>query len=233
MNERLLYIGAEKNNEATVAHLRKKGYQVRRTLGLRPSLRALANNQHDAVIIDLGDVSMINARRISRKAGRRPEKPFTFLLTSHRSQLLDGFFYDDKLTRPFTQRKLENLLRRYLDERRQYVVRLGPLTLDKRTQVVRSPRGMVRLTRKQFQLLDYFFLHVNELVTRRDLMMAVWETDYLGDTRTLDVHMRWLRQQIEADPSDPEYLVTERGSGYRLCIPEEPEIGHEPLVLNR
>lgn len=231
MKERLLYIGADVNSKAPVAYLRKKGYDVSQCRGLRPSLRALTQYQHHAVIIDLGDVSMINARRISRKAGRRPEKPFTLLLISHRSQQLDELLYDDTLTRPFTSRKLELLLRKYLDRRRKLVMQVGPLTLDQRTHVVKTPQGLVRLTRKQFQLLEFFMQHANQMVTRRDLMIAVWETDYLGDTRTLDVHIRWLRQQIEADPSHPHHLITERGQGYCLKITDAPKYGGDPLLV--
>jgi DNA-binding response OmpR family regulator len=58
--------------------------------------------------------------------------------------------------------------------------------------------------------------HPGQVVSRRTLMKEIWNTDYLGDTRTLDVHMRWLREKIEDDPNEPRLLVTVRGEGYRL-----------------
>ena len=58
--------------------------------------------------------------------------------------------------------------------------------------------------------------HAGEIVSRKTLMHEIWDTDYLGDTRTLDVHMRWLREKIEDDPNHPKLLVTVRGEGYRL-----------------
>ncbi|NOZ71602.1 MAG: response regulator transcription factor, partial [Chloroflexi bacterium] len=186
MNERLLYIGVPENNQAPIDYLQKKGYEVHLTHGLRPSLRALSQYTFDAIIIDLGDVTAINSKRISHKAGRRPEKPFIILISGHRSQRFDELVYDDTLIRPFTSRALEQCLRKHLDQRRNAVVQLGPITLDRRTQVVQTPQGLARLTFKQFQLLDYFIRNAGKLVTRRDLMMAVWDTDYLGDTRTLD-----------------------------------------------
>lgn len=232
MNERLLYIGADKNNRAIVSYLKANGYEIVQTVGLRPSLRMLTDHAFDAVIIDLGDVSIINARRISRKAGRRPEKPFCLVINEHRSQVLESLLFDAKITRPFTASNLEAVLRKYFDKRQKLVVVLGPLTLDRRTHVVRSPKGTTRLTQKQYQLLNFFFKHPNELISRRELMKAVWETDYLGDTRTLDVHMRWLREIIEQDPSHPEFLVTERGKGYCLRIDKAPRVGAEPLIAD-
>lgn len=233
MNNRLLFIGAPENNQAPIDHLKKQGYEVHLTHGLRPSLRALSEYTFAAVIIDLGDVTAINSKRISHKAGRRPERPFIILISGHRSQRFDDLVYDDTLIRPFTSRALEQTLRKHLDQRRNAVVQLGPITLDRRTHVVKTPHGLARLTYKQFQLLDYFVENVGKLVTRRDLMLAVWDTDYLGDTRTLDVHIRWLREQIEKDPSNPRYLVTERGHGYRLNLSDEPQEGGEPLIYDQ
>ncbi len=94
---------------------------------------------------------------------------------------------------------------------------------------MRTPNGLAQLTPKNYQLLNYFLEHPGELVTRKELMQAVWETDYLGDTRTLDVHVRWLREQLEEDPSKPQLLLTHRGKGYQLDIEGELQAGGEPL----
>jgi DNA-binding response OmpR family regulator len=75
------------------------------------------------------------------------------------------------------------------------------------------------MTPKQCALLQYLMLRSNEVVSRGEIMDAIWETNYLEDTRTLDVHIRWLRECIEPDPSQPVYLVTVRGAGYCLKIP--------------
>jgi len=74
------------------------------------------------------------------------------------------------------------------------------------------------LNAKQSKLLEIFMRQPNEVITRRQLMKAVWNTDYMGDTRTLDVHIRWLRQIIEADAGKPRRLVTVRSVGYRLKV---------------
>jgi DNA-binding response OmpR family regulator len=77
------------------------------------------------------------------------------------------------------------------------------------------------LTPKQARLLEVFMRHPGEVLTRAFLMKQVWDTDYLGDTRTLDVHIHWVRKAIEKDPRSPTYLRTIRQVGYRLEVPEE------------
>ena len=77
-----------------------------------------------------------------------------------------------------------------------------------------------RLTPRQAQLLEVFMRHPGQTLTREFLMRTVWNTNYMGDTRTLDVHVRWIRERIEKDPSSPRYLRTVRGVGYRFGVPD-------------
>jgi two-component system phosphate regulon response regulator PhoB len=88
--------------------------------------------------------------------------------------------------------------------------------MDMRTVV--TPKGQYHMTPKQAQLLYYFLVNHNQVLSRRDIMQQVWDTSFLEDTRTLDVHIRWLRERIELNPSEPSYLVTVRGRGYRLSL---------------
>lgn len=74
----------------------------------------------------------------------------------------------------------------------------------------------VHLTPKECKLLAILMQNAGQIVSRKALMKHVWDTDYLGDTRTLDVHICWLRQKIERDPKMPEYILTKRGKGYTL-----------------
>jgi DNA-binding response OmpR family regulator len=74
------------------------------------------------------------------------------------------------------------------------------------------------MTPKQCALLQMLMVHHGNVVERSNIMQAIWETSYLEDTRTLDVHIRWLRERIEPDPSNPVYLKTVRGVGYRLNL---------------
>lgn len=78
----------------------------------------------------------------------------------------------------------------------------------------------VRLTPKECALLQAFMNNGGKVLTRKFLMKKVWDTDWMEDTRTLDVHVRWLREKIEDNPSKPVYLRTVRGVGYRFEVPE-------------
>jgi DNA-binding response OmpR family regulator len=229
MSERVLYIGKLSSGGTICKHLESSGYEVLRVEGLRPSLRALSNFDAHIVVVETGDASAINLRRITRTAGRRPAKPFIIQLTDNRSSRYEDLIYDSIMVRPFTYRRLNNEIRQLLDSRLSYVVTIGPLTLDRRTRRVKAPSGTNQLTPKQFQLLNHFMEHPGVHVTRKELMHAVWDTDYLGDTRTLDVHIRWLREKVELDPSKPKLLLTHRGKGYLLDVEGPLQIGGDPF----
>ncbi|MCB8921815.1 MAG: response regulator transcription factor [Ardenticatenaceae bacterium] len=135
---------------------------------------------------------------------------------------------DIYLEHPFTARKLLNRVRALLpaDAKKEEIIRCGHLTIycSKRSVEVGS-RGEQRLTPKLLQLLVEFIRHPEVVIDRRQLMQNVWKTDYIGDTRTLDVHIRWVRECIEEDPAKPKLLRTVRGKGYifrpSLLIPDD------------
>lgn len=231
MPERLLCIGKPATNGKAWAYLREQGYVVAEAEGLRPSLRALGDSEAALVIIDAVDINAVNLHRITHAAGRKPQAPFIILLLNNHSSLDEKALWDEYIARPFTTRRLGNVVRKLLDSRRNFVIRLGPLTLDRRTRWVISPKGHCQLTPKQFQLLDILMKHAGKLVTRKQFMQEVWDTTYLGDTRTLDVHMRWLREAIEEDPDRPVFVQTYRGRGYCLNLEGPVEVGGEPLVM--
>ena len=180
-------------------------------------VRALAEFQPDVVIVD-GNRGRLNVPRVTRVAAQRHNSPFVILLTNHTDVPKDAM-YDAYLVRPFTNRSLNKQILSLLETRSQYVLCLGPLVLDKRTRRVRTSQGVRQLTPKQSQLLSHLMEHAGQIVTRQALMKHIWETDYLGDTRTLDVHVRWLREQIEEDPNHPVLVRTHRGRGYSLDLP--------------
>ncbi len=90
------------------------------------------------------------------------------------------------------------------------------ITLDVEYSQVTAPNGTHHLTPLERRLLQLLMRHPGQVLSRSRLMKEVWETDYLGDTRTLHVHICWLRRKIEEDPSRPGRLVTHRGVGYEL-----------------
>ncbi len=121
---------------------------------------------------------------------------------------------------PFTLRKVLNKVKKLLDDRSGKIIRAGRLVLDLRTRCVYRDGLVRRLTPKQAHLLRVFMEHPGQTLTRKFLMETVWNTSYMGDTRTLDVHVRWIRERIEEDPSSPRYLRTVRGVGYHFSVPD-------------
>ncbi len=97
-------------------------------------------------------------------------------------------------------------------------IKAGDMTLDLRHAVLKKGGSEVHLTPKEAKLMYILMKNVGRVVSRSELMESVWNTEYLGDTRTLDVHICWLRQKIEDNPRIPERILTRRGQGYELRV---------------
>ena len=96
------------------------------------------------------------------------------------------------------------------------VIRVHDLEVNCQNRTVVLGGQPVRLTAKEFDLLQLLITHRGKVYSREALLETVWKYDYMGDMRTVDVHIRWLREKIEDDPSDPKRIVTVRGVGYRF-----------------
>ena len=131
---------------------------------------------------------------------------------------------DDYVTKPFSVRELVSRVRAHLrrvemgggSAGSDRVVRAGPVELDADRHEVRVRGELVPLPPKEFALLEILVRLKGRLLTRDHLIAEVWGADYFGDTKTLDVHMKRLRQKVEEDPHRPTHLLTVRGLGYRL-----------------
>jgi DNA-binding response OmpR family regulator len=128
---------------------------------------------------------------------------------------------------PFTPRKVTRRIESLLSRRQGKAIQVGNLTLVPEMRCVYRGDTYQRLTPRQAKLLEVFMRNAGQTLTRKYLMEAVWDTDYMGDTRTLDVHVRWIRERIEEEPSSPRYLRTVRGIGYRFAAPPEEEAASE------
>lgn len=126
------------------------------------------------------------------------------------------FSFDGYIEYPLKPERAAEILRHFLDGRQKAELRVGPICLDLSTRTVRGPRGQFRLPPKQCHLLHVLMRQKGKTVSRQEIMYHVWETEFMDDTRTLDVHVRWLREKIEPDPSRPVHLLTVRGEGYKL-----------------
>jgi DNA-binding response OmpR family regulator len=133
---------------------------------------------------------------------------------------------DDYLTKPFSTRELmariKALLRRVeMDTqavKQPQAIRIRDITLNLDTRQVTKGATLLQLRFKEFELLSLLVLRAGQVVTRAEIFDQVWGTDWLGDMRTLDVHIRWLREKLEDDPGNPELIQTVRGVGYRFVM---------------
>jgi DNA-binding response OmpR family regulator len=210
--------------------LTRKGYDVVLSLDLdtlvdpedTSSLQQAVLSSIDLTIIDVscGRDGTTYCQAISQAC---PYRPLILLvdedaLVSAESQKLTC---GNVLQLPFTSRKVINRVVKLLNHRDGSVLKVGGLTLNLQTRCVHRRDTTYRLTPKQTELLQVFMEHAGQTLTRKFLMATVWNTDYMGDTRTLDVHVRWLREKIEENPSAPKYLRTVRGIGYRFGSPSD------------
>ncbi len=128
-------------------------------------------------------------------------------------------YADVTLRLPFTVRKLINRIDGFIHAATQNaMLKAGPFALEIETCLLKTPHGEVRLSPKLMGLIVLFMRQPNMVLERSYLMEQVWQTAYMGDTRTLDVHIRWIREAIEKNPSKPQYLKTVRGRGYMLDV---------------
>ncbi len=125
---------------------------------------------------------------------------------------------DDILALPFTSRKLLNRIQLLLPGDSLNTIQIGPIHLDLERKRVRCLDRTSTLTPRLAELLKIFLEHPGVVLEREDLFRKIWNTEYTEDTRTLDVHISWLRQAIEAEPRKPQFLHTARGVGYRLDV---------------
>ena len=122
------------------------------------------------------------------------------------------------LALPFTIRKLLNRITPFEPIGGDELLEKGPIQLDLERLQVRCDGRETRLTPRMARLLSILIKRSGEVIERNELFREVWETDFTDDTRTLDVHISWLRQSLEENPRKPKYLKTLRGVGYRLDV---------------
>lgn len=194
--------------------LEKKGHQIHVVHTGRSALERLATVPPDVIIVDGISLHSSGARICHLLHEHVPLIPIIVLRAAGESA--DVGDADVCLVAPFTSRKLLNRIERLMPARGGEILRVGDLALNLTQKRIICNGREKRLTPKQFKLLETFMRRPGEVLSRRFLMRHVWQTEYVGDTRTLDVHIRWVRQIIEENPDKPRYLQTVRGIGYCL-----------------
>ncbi len=197
--------------------LTKKGYQVESVPNGTAAMSRLMEVDPDLVVVDAASLRT-SGKRICQTIRRELDGLPIILLVNKAQEPTEKVEADVVLTLPFTVQKLINRFRPLMPPKEEDIIHIGPIRLNLRQKQVRCLGKKVRLTPRQVALLRLLMEHQGEVVERETLFKQVWETQYTEDTRTLDVHISWLRHAIESDPRHPRFLKTVRGVGYRLDI---------------
>ena len=217
----LLVEGKRAGQYTAVPALEKAGHALQLCHTGADAVQSLANFSPHLIIFNAATMRTNGARTCRRLKRSGAELPIIHIRAEGEPEDHTSGA-DVYLQQPFTPRKLLNRVKDLLpiDHANEELVRYGHLALYLSQKAVEvNGRGESRLTPKLAHLLEQFMRHPHQVLTRRELMQKVWKTDYIGDTRTLDVHVRWVREFIEADPAKPQFLKTVRGKGYILAIP--------------
>ncbi len=169
----------------------------------------------DVVVVDAASMRT-SGRRICQSIRQFAETLPIVLVIEQAAEGEEKPDADVVLVQPFTLQKLVNRIRPLLPAEHSHLITAGALQLHPEQRWVRVQGRQVALTPRLVMLLKILMEHPGEVIGREELFRQVWETEYTGDTRTLDVHVSWLRQAVEENPRRPRYIKTVRGMGYRL-----------------
>jgi DNA-binding response OmpR family regulator len=198
--------------------LKEKGFRVLVVHSGREALQKFRSERPGLIILDASSMRSSGTRIV--RALRQKDRDISIVLICSSADAAEKLDVDVTLAQPFTARKLLNHVTRLAPNERDEELIVGNLRLNLEQRCVRTSRHERHLlTPKQVRLLETFMRHPGETLSRGYLIKHVWDTDYLGDTRILDVHIRWVREIIEEDPGKPHILITVRGVGYRFNAP--------------
>jgi DNA-binding response OmpR family regulator len=200
------------------AALQKKGYRVRREFTGKEALENLKDHKPHVVVINAPSMRTTGLRICKSLRKINKNLPIILICTEREIISEDDVEVNLILPLPFTIRKLNNRIRPLLPTQNDERLRAGPIFLDKERLLVKCQDKEIQLTPKTAALLEILMRSPGEVLERTHLFREVWETDFIDDTRTLDVHISWLRQAIEENPRKPKFLKTLRGVGYRLDV---------------
>lgn len=215
-NTLLVIEGRHAEIPSFAADLQKKGFDVVTSQNGSQAVSKLKQADPSVVVINAASLRSTGVRichSIRKKDARMP-----IVLIVEKEKPLDSELADAIIALPFTAQKLVNRIKALMPSDGNNMVNVGPIRLDLEHRRVRSLGKNTRLTPRLITLLQLLMDKHGEVVEREALFKKVWETNYTGDTRTLDVHISWLRRAIELDPDNPKFLKTIRGVGYRLDV---------------
>jgi DNA-binding response OmpR family regulator len=218
MKARILWIeGKRADGPSFIPGLRKKGFLVDTVPTGKAALSRIMEAPSDLVVVDASSLRTSGKRICQDIRAEKNGLPILLIANPDRPDTQDDCA-NTVLKQPFTIRKLINRIMPLLPAPGNSSLQAGPIELDFKRKMVRCDEREVRLTPRLAHLLKILMEHPGEVLEREKLFREVWNTEYTGDTRTLDVHISWLRQAIEISPRQPRFLKTIRGVGYRLDV---------------
>ncbi|SCE67718.1 two-component system, OmpR family, response regulator RegX3 [Micromonospora haikouensis] len=215
----------ESFSDALSYMLRKEGFEVSVAATGPSALTEFDRTGADIVLLDLMLPEM-SGTEVCRQLRQRSHVPI--IMVTARDSEIDKVVgleigADDYVTKPYSPRELVARIRAVLRRQTPDVAEsgaptlaAGPVRMDIERHVVTVDGGTVQLPLKEFELLELLLRNAGRVLTRGQLIDRVWGADYVGDTKTLDVHVKRLRSKIEPEPSAPRFIVTVRGLGYKF-----------------
>jgi DNA-binding response OmpR family regulator len=218
MTTTILWIeGSRHSTPSFVPGLRNKGFLVSTVSTGREALSFVSTLIPDLAVVNAASFGSSGERICGSLRSQMNEHPI--LLIGDQGREYHGTHANQVLLLPFTIIKLVNRIKALAPVSSTDVLLVGSLALYPEQRVVRCKNGEhKRLTPRLVALLEMFMKHQGEVIKREHLFREVWETNYVEDTRTLDVHINWLREKIEEDHRNPELIKTVRGVGYYLDV---------------
>jgi len=222
---RILIVEDEQSYRDALSYmLQREGFDVAEAADGQSGLSEFDHNGADLVLLDLMMPGM-SGTEVCRQLRLRGNVP-VIMVTARDSEIdkIVGLELgaDDYVTKPFSHRELVARIRAVLRRGQEAellpeVVEVGDVRMDIERHEVSVSGRAVRLALKEFELLELLLRNAGRVMTRAQLIDRVWGSDYVGDTKTLDVHVKRLRSKIEPDPARPVKLVTVRGLGYKFA----------------
>jgi DNA-binding response OmpR family regulator len=222
----VLVVEDETSLASTLSYnLRKNGFNVVSAQDGLEGLRAARRDHPDVIVLDLM-LPKMDGIEVCRRI--RAESDVPILMLTAKSEELDKIVglemgADDYLTKPFSMRELmarvRALLRRAAGreaEAENSRLEFGDVVLDPRGRMLHKSGEVVALKPKEFDLLYFLVRNAGQVFTREHILENVWGYDFFGGSRTVDVHIRWLRERLEDTPARPKHLLTVRGVGYKF-----------------
>ena len=215
---RVLWAGKRRADiPSFVPVLESKGYEVTFVSTGKDAILKLTKRKPDVMVVDAASMRTTGSRICKSIQAKYPSVPI-ILINAPDNLPTNEIVAEVQLVHPFTIRKLENRIIPFSPGDGNNIIQEGPIHLDLDRQVILCNKKEEHVTPRMVELLKMFIRQKGHVLERELLFSKIWNTDYTEDTRSLDVHINWLRKIIEKDPRKPVLLVTVRGKGYKLDL---------------